>query len=34
MLDLVYMLAIIGFFILALFYLRGCEALRQGETEK
>ena len=34
MLDLIYISAIIGFFILALFYLRGCEKLRQGGSEK
>jgi hypothetical protein len=34
MLDLIYILAIIGFFLLALAYMRGCESLRKGETEK
>jgi hypothetical protein len=34
MLDLIYIAAIIGFFLLAMGYLRGCESLRQGETKK
>ncbi len=34
MLDAIYILAIIGFFTLALAYMRGCEALRQGDSEK
>jgi len=34
MLDVIFILAIIGFFLLALAYLRGCEALRQGEKGK
>ena len=34
MLDLIFIAAIIGFFLLALGYLRGCEALRGGESEK
>ncbi|MER3430810.1 MAG: hypothetical protein C4325_04570 [Blastocatellia bacterium] len=34
MLDLIYILAIIGFFLLALAFMRGCEALRKGEDEK
>lgn len=34
MLDLLFILVIIGFFLLALAYLKGCESLRKGETEK
>lgn len=34
MLDLIFIAAIIGFFLMALAYLRGCEALRGGETKK
>jgi hypothetical protein len=34
MLDLIYISAIVGFFLLALGYLRGCEALRQGDSNK
>ncbi len=34
MLDLLFIAAIIGFFLLTMAYLRGCEALRKGETEK
>jgi hypothetical protein len=34
MLDLIYIAAIVGFFLLALAYLRGCESLRQGENKK
>jgi hypothetical protein len=30
MLDLLFIAAIIGFFLLALAYLAGCEALRKG----
>ncbi|MBA2735783.1 MAG: hypothetical protein H0U50_03235 [Pyrinomonadaceae bacterium] len=29
-----YIAAVIGFFLLATAYLRGCEALRKGETKK
>lgn len=34
MLDLIYIAAIIGFFLLSLAYLRGCEALRGGKEKK
>lgn len=34
MLDLIYIGAIIGFFMLALAYLRGCETLRNGGAKK
>lgn len=34
MLDLIFIAAIIGFFLLALAYLKGCESLRGGEAEK
>jgi len=34
MLDLIFILAIIGFFLLALAYLKGCESLRQGDSKK
>ncbi len=34
MLDLIFILAIIGFFMLVLFYMRGCENLREGDSEK
>lgn len=34
MLDLLFIAAIIGFFLLALAYLKGCEVLRKGETKK
>ena len=34
MLDLIFIAAIIGFFLLALAYLKGCESLQKGETEK
>ncbi len=34
MLDFIFILAIVGFFLLALAYLRGCEILRHGENEK
>lgn len=30
MLDVIFIAAIIGFFLLALAYLSGCEALRKG----
>lgn len=30
MLDLIFIAVIIGFFLLALAYLKGCEALRKG----
>jgi hypothetical protein len=33
MLDLIFILAIIGFFMLALAYLRGCENLKKREGE-
>jgi hypothetical protein len=34
MLDIIYILAIIGFFLLALAYMKGCETLRKGDSEK
>ena len=34
MLDLIYIGAIIGFFLLALAYLKSCEALRNGGANK
>jgi hypothetical protein len=34
MLDLIFILAIIGFFLLALAYLKGCESLQQGDSKK
>lgn len=34
MMDLLFIAAIIGFFLLALAYLRGCESLQKGETGK
>ncbi len=34
MLDLIFIFAIIGFFLLALAYLKSCEILRRGETKK
>jgi hypothetical protein len=34
MTDLLFIGAIIGFFLLALAYLRGCEILRKGETKR
>lgn len=34
MMDLIYIAAIVGFFILALGYLRGCESLKKGADEK
>jgi len=34
MLDLIFIAAIIGFFLLALAYLKGCESLRKGETKE
>jgi len=34
MLDLIFIGAIIGFFLLALAYLKGCETLRQGDVKK
>ncbi len=34
MMDLLFIAAIIGFFLLAMAYLRGCEILRNGETKK
>lgn len=34
MLDLIFILAIIGFFLLALVYLKSCESLRQGDAKK
>ncbi len=33
MLDLIFISTIIGFFLLALAYLSGCEALRRGDKE-
>ncbi len=33
MLDLIFIFAIIGFFLLALAYLKGCESLRQGDKK-
>lgn len=34
MLDAIFILAIIGFFLLAIAYLKGCELLQKGDTEK
>jgi cbb3-type cytochrome oxidase subunit 3 len=34
MLDAIFILAIIGFFLLVIAYLKGCEALRKGVSEK
>lgn len=34
MLDLLFIAAITGFFLLAMAYLRGCEALRNGGGKK
>lgn len=34
MLDTLFIAVIIGFFLLAPVYLRGCEMLRKGETKK
>ncbi len=34
MIDLLFISAIIGFFLLAMAYLRGCESLQKGETKK
>jgi len=33
MLDLIFILVISGFFLLALAYLKGCESLRQGDSK-
>jgi hypothetical protein len=34
MLDAIYISAIIGFFLLALAYMAGCDNLRKGEKSK
>jgi hypothetical protein len=34
MTDLIYLMIIVGFFLLALAYVSACEALRKGEREQ